>query len=86
MAKSAGKNSWALVLLLLAGIVIGSFIAQATSGIPFLSWLNYGQKFGLTSPVELSLGVLVIQFGITIKITIGSIIGIIIASVVYRFI
>ena len=50
MARGAGKNNWALFLLLLAGIVLGSFIAQATSGISALSWLNYGQKFGLTSP------------------------------------
>ena len=44
MARGAGKNNWALFLLLLAGIVLGSFIAQATSGISALSWLNYGQK------------------------------------------
>ena len=54
MARGAGKNNWALFLLLLAGIVLGSFIAQATSGISALSWLNYGQKFGLTSPFTLS--------------------------------
>ena len=29
MARGAGKNNWALFLLVLAGIVIGSFIAQA---------------------------------------------------------
>ena len=33
MARGAGKNNWALFLLLLAGIVIGSFIAQATAGV-----------------------------------------------------
>ncbi|MCI5500666.1 MAG: DUF4321 domain-containing protein [Lachnospiraceae bacterium] len=86
MAKTAGKNNWALFLLLLAGIVIGSFIAHATSGIPFLSWLNYGQKFGLTSPVTINLGVIVLTLGFTIKITIGSIIGILIAVILYRFI
>lgn len=60
MARGAGKNNWALFLLLLAGIVLGSFIAQATSGISALSWLNYGQKFGLTSPFTLDLGILVL--------------------------
>ena len=38
MARGAGKNNWALFLLVLAGIVIGSFIAQATAGISALSW------------------------------------------------
>lgn len=86
MAKGAGKNNWALFLLLLAGIVIGSFIAQATAGISFLSWLNYGQSFGLTSPLTLDLGILVLTFGLSIKITIGSILGILIAIIIYHFI
>ena len=86
MAKGAEKNNWALFLLLLAGIVIGSFIAQATAGISFLSWLNYGQKFGLTQPFTLDLGILVLSFALSIKITIGSIIGILIAIIIYHFI
>lgn len=86
MAKGAGKNNWALFLLLLAGIVLGSFIAQMTSGISALSWLNYGQRFGLTEPLTLDLGVLVLTFGLSIKITIGSIIGILIGIIIYHFI
>ena len=61
MART-GKNTWSLFLLLLAGIVLGSFIA----------------------PIVLDLGVLVLTFGLTIKFTIASIIGIIIAAIIYR--
>lgn len=86
MAKGAGKNSWALFLLVLAGCVIGSFIAQATAGISFLSWLNYGQHFGLTKPFTLDLGVVVLTFAISIKITLGSIVGIVLAAIIYHFI
>lgn len=86
MARGAGKNSWALFLLVLAGIVIGSFIADATSGVSFLSWLNYGQQFGLTDPLKLNLGVLVLTFGLSVRITLGSILGIIIAAIIYHFI
>lgn len=86
MAKGAGKNNWALFLLLLAGIVLGSFIAQATAGISFLSWLNYGKNFGLTQPLTLDLGVLVLTFALKIKITIGSIIGVLIGIIIYHFI
>lgn len=86
MAKGAGKNNWALFLLLLAGIVLGSFIAQATAGISALSWLNYGKSFGLTQPLILDLGVLVLTFGLKIKITIGSIVGVIIGIIIYHFI
>lgn len=86
MAKGAGKNNWALFLLLLAGIVLGSFIAQATAGISFLSWLSYGKNFGLTQPLTLDLGVLVLTFALKIKITIGSIIGVLIGIIIYHFI
>ena len=81
-----GKNAWALFLLLLVGIVLGGFIGTLTAGVPFLSWLNYGQSFGLTSPVVLDLGVLVLTFGLTIRITIASIIGVLLAILIYRLI
>ena len=79
MART-GKNTWSLFLLLLAGIVLGSFIAHLTAGVSALSWLSYGKTFGLSSPIVLDLGVLVLTFGLTIKFTIASIIGIIIAA------
>ncbi len=83
MART-GKNAWALFLLLLAGIVLGSFIAQLTEGISALSWLSFGKTFGLESPVVLDLGVLILTFGLKIRFTIASIIGIIIAGIIYR--
>ena len=79
-----GKNNWALVFLILAGIVLGGFIGSMVATIPGLSWLNYGQSFGLTSPVVLDLGILVLTFGLTINITIAGIIGVVIAIIVYR--
>lgn len=87
MSKSiTGKNNWALFLLLLAGIVIGGFIGELTKGMAGLSWLSYGQSFGFTEPIVLNLGILVITFGLTIKITIASIIGILAAILIYRLV
>lgn len=81
-----GKNNWALFLLLLAGIMLGGFIGNLTAGIPGLSWLNYGQSFGLTSPVVLDLGIMVLTFALTIRITIASILGVLLAIIIYRLI
>ncbi len=78
------KNAWSLLLLVLAGIVLGGFIGTLTKGIAALSWLNYGQSFGLDGPMILNLGILVITFGLTIKITMASILGVVIAIIVYR--
>ena len=85
MRKAGSKNAWVLLILMLAGIGVGGFIGNLTSGVSGLSWLNYGQSFGLDNPLVLNLGILVITFGLTIKITIASIIGMIIAGLVYRF-
>lgn len=81
----AGKNKWALFLLLLAGIVLGGLIGNLTAGVPALGWLNYGQSFGFENPIVLDLGILVLTFGLTIRITIASIIGVLLAIVIYRF-
>ena len=86
MASTNGKNNWACFLMMLCGIVLGGFIGYLTKNISFLSWLDYGQTFGLSSPLTLDLGILVITFALTIKISIASIIGIIIAIIVYRLI
>ena len=67
---------------MLVGFVIGRFIGTYFEG----TWLNYGQTFGMTSPVELDLGFLVLTFGLKIKITISSVLGVILALITYKFI
>lgn len=78
------KNFWVLLLLMLAGIVLGGFIGNLAEGVSWLSWLNFGQSFGLDSPLILNFGILVITFGLSIKITMAGIIGVVIALITYR--
>lgn len=86
MASNTRKNNWTLLVILLCGIVLGGFLGQLAANVSFLSWLAYGNTFGLTSPVVLDLGVLVLTFGLTININIASIIGLIIGIIIYRLI
>ena len=85
MKRVGGKNNWALCLLILAGMVLGGFLGVLTEGNAAFGWLNYGQSFGLDEPIVLNLGLLVITFGLNIKITIASIIGVVLAIIIYRF-
>lgn len=83
------KNGWLLLLFIMIGIVIGGLISMVTAGVSGLSWLSYGNTFGINSngnPLVLDLGILVITFALQIKITVASIIGVIAAIVIYRFI
>ena len=69
---------------MLSGIVLGGFIGYLTKDISFLSWLNFGQSFGLDQPIVLNLGVLIVTFGLNIKISIASIIGVVVAIILYK--
>lgn len=88
-SRSFGKNNWALFLFVLIGIVLGSFLGHITRDSKAFSWLNYCLDFSIgdTSDrniVTLNLVVLVIHFGLRIKITIGSIIGVIASIFIYK--
>ncbi len=78
------KNIWILILFILCGIVVGGLIGELASRVDFLWWLSYGQSFGISQPVELNLSVITLSFGFTFKITISSIIGMILAIFIYR--
>lgn len=80
----ANKSKWTLLLILLSGIVLGGFLGYLCRNISWLSWLNYGQTFGLSEPVVLDLGIIIMTFGLTITINIASIIGIIIGIIIYK--
>ncbi|MBR4085231.1 MAG: DUF4321 domain-containing protein [Lachnospiraceae bacterium] len=76
------RVNWLFLLLVLIGFVIGGFIGTYFEG----TFLNYGQTFGLTNPVELNLGFIILTFGLKIQISIASVLGVIISMVIYRFI
>ena len=76
------RVNWVLLLLVLIGFVIGRFIGTYFEG----SFLNYGQTFGLSNPVVLDLGFVILTFGLQIQITISSVIGVVLALIAYKFI
>lgn len=78
------KNKWILLLFILAGLVVGSLLGEVASHVKELWWLSYGKEFGLTSPLTLDLSIMTITFGLMIKINIASIIGVIVALLIYR--
>lgn len=82
--RGQAQNVWVMILLILAGVVLGGFIGNILGDVPALSWLAYGSKFGISSPLVLDLGILTLQFAFTIRFTIAGIIGIIIALLVYH--
>lgn len=78
------KNVWILLVFILSGLVVGGLLGDLAGKVDFLWWLGYGESFGLSSPIELDLSIVQISFGLMFKINIASIIGMIIAILIYR--
>lgn len=78
------KNIWVLLIFILSGLVVGGLLGELASKIDWLWWLGYNQSFGLETPITLNLSVLTITFAMMFKISISSIIGMILAVFIYK--
>ncbi len=78
------KNIWILIIFILSGLVIGGLLGELTSRVDWLWWLSYSQSFGLQDPITLNLGVISITFALMFKISVSSIIGMVLAIFIYK--
>lgn len=78
------KSTGIVLLFICAGLVIGGLLGEVASQVDWLSWLAYGQTFGIETPFELNLNVLSLTFAFALHINIASIIGLAIAIFLYR--
>lgn len=79
-----GKNAWIAILFIFAGLVIGGLLGEVASQVDWLSWLSYGQDFGINEPLVLNMNVLSLTFAFALHINIASIIGLAIAIFLYK--
>ena len=86
MALAKGKSKWLLIILILAGLVIGGLLGQLAAKVDFLWWLGYSQTFGITTPLQLNLSVIQLTFAIAFDISIASIMGMLIGICIYKII
>ena len=50
------KSNVVFLLVLISGLIIGSFLGTLTAKAPdWLNWLNYGKTIGLTQPLTINL-------------------------------
>ena len=54
------RNIWILLIFILSGLVIGGLLGELAARFEALSWLSYGQSFGLSSPIELDLNIIIL--------------------------
>jgi len=85
---TAQRGVGLIVLILLVGGVIGSFLGElAGSLLPegwFRSLLTSGPTVGLKSPATLDLQFFSVSLGLAIKVNLVAVLGLILAAVVLR--
>ena len=78
------KNIWVLLVFILSGLVVGGLLGQLASNVDWLWWLSYSQSFGLQDPITLDLSVVTMTFALMFRISIASIIGMLLAILIYK--
>ncbi len=78
------KNIWILLVFILSGLVVGGLLGELASKVNGLWWLSYNQSFGLQTPVTFDLKIFTITFALMFKISIASIIGMVLAIFIYK--
>lgn len=78
------KNIWILLIFILSGLVVGGLLGELASKVNWLWWLSYSQSFGVNEPIILDIGVMKITLALMFKISISSIIGMVLAIFIYK--
>ncbi len=81
MAKNSNRSAAFMLILLFIGLVIGSFLGSILG--QYFPILSTGYDFGVSSHTW-DIGVLKLTFGFMLTINMFSVIGILIAYILYR--
>lgn len=84
----AGRGFGLLLLILLVGGVIGSFLGEVLVAFLPAGWwqdlLTKGPTVGLVNPATLDLKFLSVTLGVTIKVNLVAVLGLLIATIALR--
>lgn len=76
------KNKILLILLILAGAVLGSLVSGAAAGTDALRWLSYSKEIGV-SPTVINLVIIKFTIGFQLSISAAQVIFMLIAVLFY---
>jgi hypothetical protein len=84
VAKRTREPWWLLVVIVVAGAMLGSVFANAIGDFTYLAPLGHSIAFGVDPPVTLDLHVLTVTLGFTIRLNLAIVAGIIAAVFLFR--
>ena len=84
VAKKTREPWWVLVIIVIAGAMLGSVFANAVGQFTYLAPLGHSVAFGVDPPITLDLHVFTITLGFTVRLNLATIAGIIVAIYLFR--
>lgn len=77
-----GKSAWFLLIFLIIGSFIGSLLGQALGGT--FPWLNLSSRaYGLNPPLVLNFDLFALTIGLTVRLSVAGVIGLLLGLLVY---
>lgn len=83
-AKRAREPWWVLVVIVVAGAMLGSVFADAVGQFTYLAPLGRSVAFGIDPPITLDLHVFTVTLGCTVRLNLSIVLGIIAAIFLFR--
>ncbi len=75
---------WILLLIILAGAMLGSILAESLGQFTYLAPLGHNITVGITPPVTLDLRILAVTLGFSLRLNLAVVLGIIAAVLLFR--
>jgi len=75
---------WVLLMVVLFGGLLGSVIAEAVVGYPFLGFLAREVRAGVDPPITVDMRIISLTLGGIIRLNLAMLLGVIIAVWIYR--
>jgi len=83
-SKRVREPWWILVIIVVAGAMLGSVVADAVGQFTYLAPLGHSVAFGVDPPVTLDLRVATMTLGFAVRLNLAIMLGIIVAIFVFR--
>jgi hypothetical protein len=82
--RAAREPWWVLVIVVVAGAMLGSVVADALGQFTYLAPLGHTLAVGVDPPVTVDLRVITFTLGFVVRLNLATVIGIIVAIYVFR--
>lgn len=77
------RNGWILLLFLVVGAFVGGLLGKVLGPYaPFLTWSS--PTYGINPPLSVNLDMLSFTLGLTLRLTVAGVIGLILSYLAYR--